>query len=62
MMGSRMGYTYLTVQLTSGKGQKEKGRPWIQQCIRGIIGGRDKAAKASFLSDGRLLVKTRDAM
>ena len=47
--------TYLTVKLMSGKSLKEKGWPWIQQCIRGILGGNDKVAKASFLGDGRLL-------
>lgn len=54
--------TYLTVKLMSGKSLKEKGWPWIQQCIRGILGGNDKVAKASFLSDGRLLVKTKDTL
>ena len=45
--------TYLTVKLMSGKSLKEKGWPWVQQCIRGILGGHDTVAKASFLTDGR---------
>ena len=51
---------YLTVKLQSGKPLKEKGWPWVQQCIRGILGGSDKVDKANFLNDGRLLVKTKD--
>ena len=51
---------YLTIKLQSGRGIKERGWPWVQQSIRGILGGSDKVAKASFLNDGRLLVKTKD--
>ena len=51
---------YVTVKLCSGRPLKEKGWPWVQQCIRGILGGRDKVDKANFLNDGRLLLKTKD--
>ena len=51
---------YLTIKLLSGRTLKEKGWPWVQQSIRGILGGKDKVGKASFLTDGRLLVKTKD--
>ena len=51
--------TYLTVKLKSEKSIKEKCWLWIQQCIRGILGGKDKVANASFLSDVGLLVKTK---
>ena len=53
--------SFLTVKLCSGKGLKEKGWPWVQQCIRGILGGKEKVTKANFQSDGKLLVKTKDA-
>ena len=52
--------SYLTVKLSSGQSMKEKGWPWIQHCIRGILGGKERVSKASFLGDGRLLVKTKD--
>lgn len=52
--------TYLTIKLRSGKPIKEKGWPWVQLCMRGILGGKEKVAKANFQNDGRLLVKTKD--
>ena len=53
--------SFLTVKLCSGNALKEKGWPWVQQCIRGILGGKEKVTKANFQSDGKLLVKTKDA-
>ena len=50
---------YLKVSLTSGKPIKGKGWPWVQQCIRGII-GEDKVEKANFAGEGKLLVKTKN--
>ena len=51
--------SYLSVKLLAGRSPREKGWPWIQQCIRGILGGTEKVEKASFMSDGRLLVRTK---
>lgn len=53
--------SYLSIKLRVGKPIKEKGWPWVQQSIRGILGGKEKVEKASFLADGRLLVKTKDS-
>ena len=49
--------TYLHIRLTSGKALKGRGWPYVQQCIRGILGDQ-KVQKANFQSDGSLLVKT----
>ena len=49
--------TYLTVKLRHGKTLKGRGWPYIQQCVRGILGDQ-KLQKASFQGDGSLLVKT----
>ena len=49
--------TYLIVKLHHGKTLKGRGWPYIQQCVRGIL-GEQKLQKASFQSDGSLLVKT----
>ena len=54
--------SYLSIKLRDGKTVKEKGWPWIQQSIRGILGGREKVEKANFLADGRLLVKTKNSI
>ena len=51
------GGMYLTIKLRHGKTLKGRGWPYIQQCIRGILGDQ-KLQKASFQSDGSLLVKT----
>ena len=51
---------FLTIKLKSGKPLKGYGWPWVQQCVRGIIGGREKLAKANFQKDGSLLVKTKN--
>ena len=51
--------SYLRVALRSGRPLKGKGWPWIQACIRGILGGTEKVDKASLLSDGSLLVRTK---
>ena len=51
--------SYLSVKLLSDRSPKEKGWPWVQQCIRGILGGTEKVEKANFMSDGRLLVRTK---
>ena len=50
---------YLTVSLKSGTPIKGKGWPWVQGSIRGILGGQDRVAKASFQRDGGLLLKTK---
>ena len=50
---------YLTITLTSGNQLKGRGWPYIQQCVRAILGEREKLAKASFQNDGSLLVKPR---
>lgn len=49
--------TYLLVRLRSGRTLKSRGWPYVQQCIRGIL-GTQKVQKASFQSDGSLLLKT----
>ena len=49
--------TYLLVRLRSGQTLKSRGWPYVQQCIRGILGAQ-KVQKASFQSDGSLLLKT----
>lgn len=49
--------TYLHIRLTSGKTLKGRGWPYVQQCVRGILGDQ-KVQKANFQSDGSLLVKT----
>ena len=51
---------YIKVKLVSGKPIKEKGWHWVQACIRGILGGQEKVAKANFLGDGTLLIKTQN--
>ena len=51
---------YLQLKLTSGKSVKERGWPWVQTCVRGILGGQEKVAKANFMADGSLLVKTKN--
>ena len=48
--------TYLTVKLRHGKTLRGRGWPYIQQYIQGILGDQ-KLQKASFQSDGSLLVK-----
>ncbi|XP_043232073.1 uncharacterized protein LOC122386694 [Amphibalanus amphitrite] len=53
--------SYLSVKLQSGQPLKERGWPWIQMCVRGILGSKDKVDKANFLNDGRLLLKTKDS-
>ena len=52
--------SYLRLKLTSGKPLKTRGWPCVQLGIRGILGVTEKLEKASFLSDGSLLVKTRN--
>ena len=52
--------SYLKIKLSSGKPLKNKGWPWVQLGIRGILGTTEKLEKASFLSDGSLLVKTKN--
>ena len=51
--------SYLKIKLKSGKPIKSKGWPWVQLGVRGILGATDRLEKASFLSDGGLLVKTK---
>ena len=51
---------YLRVKLVSDKAIKDRGWPWVQACIRGILGGAEKVDKANFLSDGNLLIKTKN--
>lgn len=51
---------YLRVKLLSEKPIKDRGWPWVQACIRGILGGQEKVEKANFLSDGDLLLKTKN--
>ena len=52
--------SYLKIKLTSGKPLKSKGWPWVQLGVRGILGATDRLEKASFLSDGSLLIKTKN--
>ena len=53
---------FLIIKLKTGKPMKGRGWPWVQQCIRGILGQGEsgKVAKVSFLSKGDLLVKTKN--
>ena len=51
--------SYLRIKLSSGKPVKNKGWPWVQLGVRGILGTNEKLDKASFLNDGSLLVKTK---
>ena len=44
----------------SDKTLKSRGWPWVQMGIRGVLGNSDKLEKANFLSDGSLLVKTKN--
>ena len=53
--------SYLRVVLKSGQPLKGRGWPWVQACVRGILGGQDKVAKANFQHDGSLLLKTKTA-
>ena len=52
---------YLTVKLKSGRPLRSRGWPWVQQCIRGVLGQgpQGKVAKANFLKNGELLLKIR---
>ena len=49
--------TYLNIRLTAGRPLRGRGWPYVQQCVRGILGDQ-KVQKANFQSDGSLLVKT----
>ena len=51
---------YVIVKLTSGKAFKGRGWPWVQAGVRGILGGSEKVAKANFLGNGDLLLKTKN--
>ena len=53
---------YLTVKLKSGRPLRSRGWPWVQQCIRGVLGQgpQGKVAKANFLKNGDLLLKTKN--
>ena len=53
---------YLTIKLKSGKPMRSKGWPWVQHCIRGVLGqgAQGKVAKANFLKNGDLLLKTKN--
>ena len=53
---------YLTIKLKSGKPMRSRGWPWVQQCIRGVLGqgAQGKVAKANFLKNGDLLLKTKN--
>ena len=52
--------SYLKIKLTSGKPLKSKEWPLVQFGVRGILEATDSLEKASFLSDGSLLIKTRN--
>ena len=49
----------LTVKLRSGKPIREKSWPWVQQCIRGILGGKEKVSKANFQGK-KLVIRTKN--
>ena len=53
---------YLIVKLRSERPIKGRGWPWVQKCVRGILGQgqQGKLAKANFLRNGDLLVKTKN--
>ena len=57
--GDELYGSYIRVALKSGKPIKSKGWPWVQACVRGILGGQEKVEKASLLGDGCLLLKTK---
>lgn len=52
--------SYLKVRLVSGKPLKNRGWPWVQVCVRSVLGGAERVHKASFLTDGSLLIKTKN--
>lgn len=54
--------SYLIIKLKSERPIKGRGWPWVQKCIRGILGQgqQGKLAKANFLRNGDLLVKTKN--
>ena len=54
--------SYLKVKLLSGKALKSRGWPWVQLGIRGVLGDVEKLEKATFLTDGSLLIKTKHAL
>ena len=51
---------YLIIRLKSNKTIKQRGWPWVQASIRGILGNEGKVEKANFLTNGDLLVKTKN--
>ena len=51
--------SYLRLVLKSEKSLKSRGWPWVQTCLRGIL-GKEKLDKANFLRDGSLMVKTKN--
>lgn len=51
--------SYLKISLASDKPIRSKGWPWVQAGLRRVL-GKERLAKASFLRDGSLLVKTKD--
>ena len=52
--------SFLKMSLSSGTAIRSKGWPWVQMCIRGVLGGAEEVEKASMLADGSLLVKTKN--
>lgn len=58
--GSKRQGSFLLLELESGAPVKSKGWPWIQACLRGVLGD-DKAEKVSFL-DEKLLIRTKDSV
>ena len=52
--------SYLRLALTSGTAFRSKGWPWVQMCMRGILGGMERVEKANMLADGSMIVKTQN--
>ena len=52
--------SYLRLALTSGTAFRSKGWPWVQMCMRGILGGKERVEKANMLADGSMIVKTQN--
>ena len=49
---------FLVVRLKSGRELRRKGWPWLQLCLRNVLGENNKVEKATLMKDGGLLIKT----
>ena len=49
---------FLMVHLKSGRELRKKGWPWLQLCLRNVLGENNKVERVSLMRDGGMLIKT----